>query len=262
MDVGDLVHDLGEGLAVRDLRLADVGLDLELALHPVDQHLEVQLAHAADDGLAGLLVRADVEGRVLLGESLDRDAQLVLVALRLRLDGDVDHRRGERHRLEHDRVRRVAQGLARGGVLQAHDRDDVAGAHRVDLLALVRVHPVDLADALLAVLHAVQDLGAGVQATRVHAQVGQLAQVGVGHDLERERREGLGVAGLALDDDVLVAHLVALDASDVERARQVGDDRVEHGLDALVLEGRAGEDGRDLVGQGRATDRRVEPRGR
>jgi len=38
-------------LAVRDLGLAHVGLDLELALEAVDDDLEVQLAHAGDDGL-------------------------------------------------------------------------------------------------------------------------------------------------------------------------------------------------------------------
>src|SRR4051795_5694037 len=53
------------GLAVGDLRTADVGLDVELAAHAVDQHLEVQLAHAGDLGLAGLVVRLDLEGRVL-----------------------------------------------------------------------------------------------------------------------------------------------------------------------------------------------------
>jgi hypothetical protein len=31
----------------------------------------VELAHAGDDGLAGLFVRSDAEGRVLLGELLD-----------------------------------------------------------------------------------------------------------------------------------------------------------------------------------------------
>ena len=35
---------------------------------------------------------------------------------------------GKRHRLEDDRVRRVAERVAGGGVLEAHDRDDVAGA--------------------------------------------------------------------------------------------------------------------------------------
>src|SRR5690606_8020930 len=46
-----LIDRLANGLAVGDLRLADVRLDVELALHAVDDDLEVQLAHAGDDGL-------------------------------------------------------------------------------------------------------------------------------------------------------------------------------------------------------------------
>ena len=63
LDVLDLPPDR---LAERHLGLADVGLDLELSLHPVDQDLEVQLAHAGDDRLPRLLVGAHPEGRVLL----------------------------------------------------------------------------------------------------------------------------------------------------------------------------------------------------
>ena len=100
----DRLDRLGDGLAVGHLRLADGGLDVELAHHPVDEHLEVQLAHAGDDRLAGLLVGAHAERRVLVGQRLERLAELVLVALRLRLDGDVDHRLGELHPLEDHRV--------------------------------------------------------------------------------------------------------------------------------------------------------------
>ena len=42
-----LLHAGADRLAIRDLRLADVRFDLELALHALDEHLEVQLAHAA-----------------------------------------------------------------------------------------------------------------------------------------------------------------------------------------------------------------------
>ena len=55
----------GERLLVGDLRLADARLDAELALQTVDDDLEVQLAHAGDDDLTGLLVGLDAEGRVL-----------------------------------------------------------------------------------------------------------------------------------------------------------------------------------------------------
>ena len=48
----------GDRLLVGDLRPADVGVDPELPHQAVDDDFEVKLAHALDDRLAGLLVRA------------------------------------------------------------------------------------------------------------------------------------------------------------------------------------------------------------
>ena len=48
----------GDGLAIRHLRRADIGLHAVFAAQPVDDDLQVQLAHAGQDGLAGLLVGA------------------------------------------------------------------------------------------------------------------------------------------------------------------------------------------------------------
>ena len=145
LDVGDF---LGDRLAVGDLRLADGRFDGVLALHAVDQHLEVQLAHAGDDGLAGLLVGADAERRVLVGQGVERLAELVLVGLRLRLDRHVDDRLGELHALEDDRVVAVAERVTGGDVLEAEAGDDVAGHGDVEVLALVGVHQQDAAEAL------------------------------------------------------------------------------------------------------------------
>ena len=61
---------LGEQFAIGDLRRADSGLDLELALHAVDEDLEVELAHPLDDGLAALVVGRDAEGRILLRQAM------------------------------------------------------------------------------------------------------------------------------------------------------------------------------------------------
>lgn len=74
--------------------LAHVGLDLELALHAVDEDVQVQLAHALDEGLAGPAVLLDAERRVLFNELLDSGTQLLLVSLGLRLDGDLDDEPG------------------------------------------------------------------------------------------------------------------------------------------------------------------------
>ncbi len=157
----DLVDAAAERLAVRHLRLSDVGLHLELALHAVHDDLEVKLAHAADDGLVRLLVRAHPEGRILFRKALQGRAHALLILLGLGLDGDVDHRLGEGHRLEHDRVVRVGTACRPvRRVLEAHGRGDVAGANLVDRLAVVRVHQQDAADALVALLGGVVDIGA------------------------------------------------------------------------------------------------------
>ncbi len=154
LDLLDLALD---GLLVGHLGLADIGLDLELTAHAIHQDVQVQLAHAADHGLAGLVVLVHLEGRILFGELLDRQAQLLLVALGLGLDGHLDHRIGEGHRLQHDLVVRVAQGVTRRGVLQPDHRVDVAGTGRLDWVFFVGVHLEQLAQPLLFALGRVDD---------------------------------------------------------------------------------------------------------
>src|SRR5437868_974372 len=72
---------------VRDLWLAHRRFDTELALQTIDDDLEVQLAHAADDDLAGLLVGVDAERRIFRHQLLQAEPQLFLVRLGLRFDG-------------------------------------------------------------------------------------------------------------------------------------------------------------------------------
>ncbi len=76
---------LADGLAIGHLGLAHVGLDLVLAHHAVDDDLQVQLAHAADDGLARVRIGMHLEGRILLRQLGQRHAHLFLVGLGLRL---------------------------------------------------------------------------------------------------------------------------------------------------------------------------------
>ena len=153
-----------------------------------------------------------------------------------------------------DRVVRVAQGVAGGGLLEAHGGDDVAGVGDVEVLAGVGVHLEDAAHPLLAVLGGVEHARALGQGARVDPQVGELAHVGVGHDLEGQGGEGGGVVGRPLDGHALLAGDRAHGRRDVERAGQVVDHGVEHGLDALVLEGRAAQDGDGVAAQGDGAD--------
>ena len=144
-------------LAIGNLRRADIGLDLELAAHAVDDDVEMKFAHAGDDRLAAFLVGLDAEGRILGGQAMQREAHLFLVALGLRLDRDLDDRIGEFHALQDDRMQRIAERVAGGGVLEAGQRDDVAGKGLFDVVARVRMHLQHAADALLLALDRVVD---------------------------------------------------------------------------------------------------------
>ena len=137
---------------VGNLRGAHVGLHLELTQQTVDDDLQMELAHAGDDGLAGLLVGIGAEGGVLLSQLCQRDAHLLLAGLGLRLDGHADNGLGELHDLQDNRMLLVAERVAGGGVLQAHSRGDVAGVADLDILTVVGVHLQDAAHALAVVL--------------------------------------------------------------------------------------------------------------
>ena len=115
--------------------------------------------------------------------------------------------------------------------------------------------------ALRLAVRRVHDAVARLDLARVDAEVGELADERVGHDLEDERRErGVGrggsrqlLPGLRID---------ALDGRDVERARKVVDDRVEQRLHALVLEGGAEQDGRERARERAGAERAANHLGR
>ena len=85
---------------------------------------------------------------ILGGKPRQRHAQLLLVALGLRLDRDLDDRIGEFHPLEDDRLLRIAERVAGARLLEAGQRDDVAGKGFLDVLAVVGMHQQHAADAL------------------------------------------------------------------------------------------------------------------
>src|SRR6478672_4131438 len=253
------VVDLGfarHGLAISDLRRADIGLDLELAAHAIDDDVEMQLAHALDDGLARLMVDRDAERRVLLRQAMQRHAELLLIALGLWLDGNLDDRLRELHALEDHGLRRIGQRIASGDVLEAGQRHDVAGISLLDVLAVIGVHQEHTADALLLVLYRVEQGRAGLHLAGIDAAEGKRTHERIVHDLESEHGERLAVGrrarrlftGLEVD---------ALHRRHIDGRRQIVDDRVEHRLHALVLEGRAAQDRHEHVVDRALADQRL-----
>ncbi len=248
---------LPDRFLVRHLRLADVGFDLKFPLHPVDDDFEVQLAHAADDVLPGLLVRVDAERGIFLGELGERFRHFLLIGLGLRFDGDMDNGIRESHLLQDNRVILIAQRVAGASPLQAHCGDDIAGKRFVNIFARVRMHAQHAADPLLFVRDRIVHVRTGLQGSGIDTEVRELPDIRVRHDLERQRGEFLTVRHLALN---LVGHILVMPNNfsfvHIEGRREVAHHSVEQHLHALILEGRAAQNRDDAHLQARpAKDR-------
>ena len=250
--LGLLIGFLANGLAVSNLRSANISLDLELAQQTVDDDLQMELAHAGDDGLTGLFIGPGTEGRILLSELCQSNAHLLGASLGLGLDSNADNRLREVHGLQNDGVLLVAQRVTGGGILQADSSRNIARVNGVDVLTVVGVHLQDTADTLVVILDRVVDGGACVQRTGVHTEEAELTDIRVSHDLEGQSCERLVVRG---DTILLLAGLGvgALDGCNIGRSRHVVNNGIQQLLNAAVLVGGATDNGHDLVRDGSLT---------
>ena len=139
---------LANSFAIGDLRLTNIGFDLVLTHHAVDDDFQMQLAHAADDGLAGVRIGMHLKGGIFLRQLGQRHAHLLLIRLGLRFHGNVNNRRREVDRFKNDRRLIGADGIARNQILQTHAGANVAGVDLDDLFPLVGMHLQQAADAL------------------------------------------------------------------------------------------------------------------
>ena len=117
----------GDRLAIGNARQLQRDLDAEPALQLGDRDLDVELALAREQRFLGLRIAAVVDGRILLLQPVERRADLVLVAARLRLDGVGENRLGERQRRERERRLLVGERVAGLRFLQLGDGAEVAG---------------------------------------------------------------------------------------------------------------------------------------
>ena len=251
LDVLVLVVDVHlDRLAVSDLRSAYIAVDVEFAFQTVDDNFEVELAHTGDDRLGSFLVESDDEGRVFHRQSVESDAELLVVPAALRLDGNRDNGSGEVDRLENDRLFGIAKRIARTGLGKTDTRDDISGAGLFERLLLIGVHAEETGNALLLTDRGVEEFGAELHRTRVNADERNLAHVLIGHDLERETAERLVVGNLAL----LLGIVLRDGRTRVERRRKVIANGVEERLNALILERAAAESGSNRTGEAALAD--------
>src|SRR3989338_2307880 len=238
---------LRDALTIGNLRLTDVGFNVELAAHAVDQDVQVQLAHTGDDRLTSLFISFDAERWIFLSKFAQSDTHFFLVVLGLRLYGNRNNRLREVHANQDDWLVSVAQSLTSGDVLHADQGRDVTSAHFLDLFAGVCVHLHHTTHALFLTFNRVDHAVAGCQHARVNADEGQGTHEWVGSDLERQRRERLVITCMTLHFLFLVIWVGTLDSRNVGRSRQEVDNGVENQGNTLVLERRTANSQNDFA---------------
>src|SRR2546428_3275850 len=223
-----------DALAVHDDRRARRDGGLVIRLDAVDRDLEVELAHARNEVLAGLLIDLDHDTRVRLRdepEGLDKPRE---VRCGLRFHRDRHDRVGVMDNLlERLHFLVVAHRRAGDRILQTDDRDDIA---RIDLVDGDPVRADDHGDRLraLGLRHAAHpELLTAADLAGEQTACGDLAGLRIDDDLrdhkadravliDGEHRFSDGALHVAFPDDR------NSDLLSLQRIRQVADDHVQH----------------------------------
>mmetsp|Transcript_46096 Transcript_46096/g.99535 ORF Transcript_46096/g.99535 Transcript_46096/m.99535 type:complete len:754 (+) Transcript_46096:3-2264(+) len=230
-----------DGLAVVHLRFAgDQGLTLVLAPHPLAVDVQVQLAHAADDGLVGVLLRLHSEGGILALE-----ASQGLLESGLVLSSGRDRERHHSIRDEHGAAGNSAFAVGEGDTrvtFHTSQGDNVTSAGSVDILDFVGVHANHALGRDLLLGHHVHDRSPLVQRTLIDSHVGHLSSLRMILDLEGVADKGL--RRVVLEDDLL-ALIVSVHrfVHAVQGRGKVTANGVQKILHALVLVRRAHQHG-------------------
>ena len=231
----------GNGFAIGDLRGTRVDLDLKLTHESVQNHFEVQFPHAGQNGLAGLGVGLNNQGRVLGGEALEGEPQLFGIDLGFGLNRDRDHRLLEGNRFEQDRLMLDRDGVAGRKVLETHDGDDVSGRGTLQVFFLIGVHANQTTNALAAFGARVKNRSPGLYVAAVQTDKGQLSGVGVVHGFEGQAGQEIirDLPGTFFSGEGLARH-------GSYRRRKIVDHGIQERLDTLVAQGGSAQDRKDV----------------
>src|SRR5207245_7340605 len=184
---------LTDRLEVRHTWLMQFDVDAEAPLQPLDRDLDVHLRQTGQQLLPGLRVPAQMERRVLLGEASQPRRHLLLVALRLRRDGEAHHRLGEADSRQLDLALAFEQQVAGLRLLQLGDCTDVARAELVRRIVFLPLQLEQRADPLLRVCARVRARRVALHRAAEHAEDVDTAGERIGDRLEDERRSAAAV---------------------------------------------------------------------
>ncbi|BBG29094.1 O-methyltransferase [Zymobacter palmae] len=248
-----LLDRLADGFTVGNLRLTNVGFNLELATHTVNDDVEVELTHTGDDSLTRFFISLHAERRIFLSQLTKSDTHFFLVCFGFRLNRYSNNGIREFHAFQNNFGIDITQGITCSDVFQTNTRCDVASVNFFDLFARVGVHLNDTTNALALGLDRVEYAVTRIQYARVDANKGQRTHERVSCDLERQRSERRVVVGFTSFDGTSGIIQLTFDRFNFSRGRQVFDDTIQNRLNTFVLECRTTGDENDFVVQRTAT---------
>ena len=211
------------GLAVGNARRVGLHVHAVALAHALQQHAQVELAHAVKHRLVHRRVMLDAHARILGGELVERVGEALLIAAALGLDGEPQHRRRKGHGLEVILVLivRVMQHGIQMQLIHLGDGADVAGNRLRDFRRVLAEQLVQVRDLDGLARIADEQLAAGTHGALMHAQHAELADVRIDGDLEHVGDHVLSRIGAD-------RHAGGAVAAALEKRRRIAFGRVGH----------------------------------
>jgi len=232
---------LADGLTVRNFGILQDALYAELGSKLLGGNFDVQLAQTAQQGLGGLNILGDGEGRVFFDEAVESGEDLVFFAglLGVNCHGDAGSRELDVGKL--DGLGGVAKGVTGCYGAELGQSADVAGNYLGGSAGLLAEHEIDGAGLLSLFGVGIVKVGIGGKNAGIYLDQRKLTYEGVSKGLEDLSGEGLIVG---TDAGFLVAGL-GVDACDllIGGRRHELDDHIENVVEAYAIDGVAAYNG-------------------
>src|SRR5260370_3463158 len=170
-----------------------------------DDDFDMLLAGGCQEEFLGLRIARKTQGGIFLEDFMNRDADLVFIGARFRLDGKGDGRLGKlRGRVKNGRSS-IAKSLAGSRLLQFGDGADVSGVQLADFDELLALNDLDMLEAFRNVAIVIGESRVIFQDSALHLEVVDAAGERIGKRLEHKEGERLAVVVLAIEAIALAA---------------------------------------------------------
>lgn len=225
----------GDRLKVWKMRREEVGLKIELEINEIEENVEVKLENEGDDGMKGILVRIEEERRILGRKKIERNENILMVGIGIRIDRDLDKRIRELNEIKDKRIKRIEKSIESGGLIEERKGKDVEWERLIDVLKDVGVNMKNKEDKIKIEIEGVLKRKEIGKIERIDEGEGKRKKERIVNDIEwKNRKRWLirrlkGGLGLSIEVD-------KIDGRKVGRRRKELKKRVEKRMKEKVIE--------------------------